>query len=108
MHFLAVDSMLQALTQMYSKSESQAKDTEEHHHQKYKTTEGGEDIMLRDTNPYFQDKVEGKVLNHLLQKNPRSTKEKLINWSIYNSGKQTIIVLWIENTIVVLTSKANG
>ena len=91
MHFLAAVSLLQALTEMYSKSENQAKDTE--HHQKYKTTEEGEDIMLRDTNPYFQDKVEGKVLNHLLQKNPRSTKEKLINWSIYNSGKQTIIVL---------------
>ena len=98
MHFLAAVSLLQALTEMYSKSENQAKDTEgkqrSEHHQKYKTTEEGEeDIMLRDTNPYFQDKVEGKVLNHLLQKNPRSTKEKLINWSIYNSGKQTIIVL---------------
>ena len=93
MHFLAAVSLLQALTEMYSKSENQAKDTEGGKHQKYKTTEEGEDIMLRDTNPYFQDKVEGKVLNHLLQKNPRSTKEKLINWSIYNSGKQTIIVL---------------
>ena len=48
-----------------------------------------EDIMVRDNNPYFQDKVEGKVLGHLQKK----SKEKLINWSIYNSGKQTIIVL---------------
>ena len=57
---------------------------------KYKEGETGEDIMLRDNNPLFQENVEGKVLNHLQKK---GNKEKLINWSIYNNGKQTIIVL---------------
>ena len=57
---------------------------------KYKSENGEEDIMLRDNNPLFQEKVEGKVLNHLQKK---ATREKLINWSIYNNGKQTIIVL---------------
>ena len=85
---------------MYSKSEQSPpplayhpKAEEDKQHQKYKTTEGeeDEDIMLRDTNPYFQDKVEGKVLNHL--QNKPGKRDKLINWSIYNSGKQTIIVL---------------
>ena len=57
---------------------------------KYREGETREDIMLRDNNPLFQENVEGKVLNHLQK---RGNKEKLINWSIYNNGKQTIIVL---------------
>ncbi len=52
--------------------------------------------MIRDNNPAFQYNVEKRLLDSLTQKYNATTREKegkLINWSIYNAGKQTIIVL---------------
>ena len=55
----------------------------------------GSDIMIKDTNPVFQENVENQLLNSLREKSKGKgkAKAKLINWSIYNAGKQTIIVL---------------
>ena len=56
----------------------------------------GSDIMIKDTNPVFQENVENQLLNSLREKSKGDAggrKAKLINWSIYNAGKQTIIVL---------------
>ena len=55
------------------------------------------DALIRDTNASFQREVEQQVLKSLRDKSSASDgnlKRKLINWSILNSGKQTIIVLW--------------
>ena len=54
------------------------------------------DALIRDTNASFQREVEQQVLKSLRDKSSASDgnlKRKLINWSILNSGKQTIIVL---------------
>jgi hypothetical protein len=56
-----------------------------------------EDVMIRDTNPNFQNRVENTVLKQLMEGNSgRQQKNgpgKLINWKIINQGRQTIIVL---------------
>lgn len=51
------------------------------------------DVMIRDSNPAFQQNVEKQLMESLKHKYEGENGKKLINWSIYNAGKQTIIVL---------------
>ena len=51
------------------------------------------DVMIRDSNPKFQENIEKQLMSSLQQHRKKHAQEKLINWHIYNAGKQTIIVL---------------
>lgn len=52
------------------------------------------DALIRDSNPAFQRTIESQLLDSLrLKSEDNGGDGKLINWSIYNAGKQTIIVL---------------
>lgn len=88
------ESDREKLMLLHNKSLMAAEEQEGHQQLQLQQQEKMTDALIRDSNPAFQSTIESQLLDSLRLKSDKdSSNGKLINWSIYNAGKQTIIVL---------------